>query len=160
MGSHIGAPSNRRNYHKLKGSGIKSTPDSFGKDMENLFKAYSEEVITGVIDETRETAMVGCDMLRESTFPSMTQGGSAHPMTRRQWKKYARSWDLLEDEGMNFYHVTIRNKRHYRLTHLLEYGHLTRNGTRTRAFEHIKPVDELTSARLLKNLPKIIGGDK
>ena len=34
------------------------------------------------------------------------------------------------------------------------------NCIKHRAFEHIKPVDELTSARLLKNLPKIIEGDK
>lgn len=158
MASHIGAPSNRKNYHRLKGSGIRSTPDSFGKDMENLFRSYAEETVNAIVDEVRDTAEVGTEMLKGSVYPAMSSGGTAKPMRRRQWKKYARSWDILEDAGLNYYHVVIRNKRHYRLTHLLEKGHLTRDGKRTRAFEHIKPVEELTTSRLLKNIPKIIEG--
>lgn len=156
MASHIGAPSNRINYHRLKGAGITTTPSNFGKDMENLFRAYTDEVVGAIIDEVSDTAEVGCEMLKGSTLPSMSEGGSAIPMKRRQWNRYARSWTVDRREGVDFFHATIRNRRHYRLTHLLEYGHATRNGKRTRAFEHIKPVDELCQARLLKNIPKII----
>lgn len=149
------APSRSRNYHELKGAS-KCNADNFFDEMKNIYGAYVEDVVNGIVNETRETAEVGCEMLQGATYPSMTSGGTAHPMKRRQWKRYARSWAVKEKEGINFYHATIHNKRHYRLTHLLEHGHLTRNGTRTRAFEHIAPVDELTTQRLLKNLPKII----
>ena len=156
MASHIGAPSNRRNYHKLKGAGITTTPDQFGKDMESLFKGYTDEVVEAIVEETRAIADEGVKRLREIRQPDASSNGSAKPMKRRQWRKYSNSWGVQERSGVNFYHATIRNYRHYRLTHLLEYGHATRKGTTTRAFTHIKPVDDYCIDRLKTNIPKII----
>lgn len=60
-----------------------------------------------------------------------------------------------------------RNKRNtwyvkdpqYRLTHLLENPHATRNGKRTRAFQHIKYGEELAKRRLPELIEKVIKGD-
>lgn len=156
MASHIGAPSNRINYHKLKGSGIKTTPDNFGKDMIELFKAYTDEVVDAIVDETKDTAETGVELLKNIRMPEASEGGSAMPMKRRTWNRYSSSWAVKTRSGVNFYHTTIHNRKHYRLTHLLEYGHKTRNGLNTRAFRHIEPIDIYCAERLEKNIPKII----
>ncbi len=38
---------------------------------------------------------------------------------------YARSWTVTKDKRKHTY--TVHNKKHYRLTHLLENGHAVRN---------------------------------
>ena len=58
---------------------------------------------------------------------------------QRQGKNYRKGWRAKKN-GKNGY--IIYNATNYQLTHLLEYGHATKNGGRTRAFPHIRPVEE------------------
>ena len=46
----------------------------------------------------------------------------------------------------------------YQLAHLLEYGHATRNGGRTGANEHIKPVEEWAVEEVQDQIMKAIEG--
>ena len=53
--------------------------------------------------------------------------------------KSAKSWANKKDGGA---YVIHSKAPHYRLAHLLEHGHKTRNGGRTRAFNYIAPVEK------------------
>lgn len=50
---------------------------------------------------------------------------------------YAESWTYKKVKGK----FVVHNKDHYRLTHLLEKSHALRDGGRSQARPHIKPVE-------------------
>ena len=70
---------------------------------------------------------------------------------------YAKGW-RVKKEGRT---ITVHNATEYRLTHLLENGHVIRNqyGTygRTRATPHIKPVEQWAQQEVEKTIKKEIG---
>lgn len=53
--------------------------------------------------------------------------------------KYGRGWRLKKNAKGSY---VIHNATGYQLTHLLENGHVLRNGGRSRAIPHIQPVEE------------------
>lgn len=69
---------------------------------------------------------------------------------------YAKSWSKTKRVGKQSVSVVVYNKDHYRLTHLLEHGHATRNGGRTRAFPHIKKVEEMVHQRFVDDVEDTI----
>ena len=67
--------------------------------------------------------------------------------------KYAKSWTVKRD-GNTF---TAYNKR-YMLTHLLENGHMNRNGTRTSGTAHIAPNEEKAVGDFTEKVTEILEG--
>ena len=72
---------------------------------------------------------------------------------------YARGWRLKRERGRNGINdVTIHNATEYRLTHLLENGHVIRNkkGTygRTSGIKHIKPVEEYFNSEVVEEIKR------
>ncbi len=54
---------------------------------------------------------------------------------------------------------TLHSKApHYRLAHLLEYGHATRSGGRTRSYPHWQPTEEYAQEEFEKRLKDNIEG--
>lgn len=67
----------------------------------------------------------------------------------RRKDNYAKGWTSSnEEEFATSTKSVVHNKKHYRLTHLLEKGHALANGERSRKFVHIKPAEEKAIEKL------------
>lgn len=130
--------------------------DEFAKQIVASFSEYTEDVEDAIRDKIKAIGDEGVDKLHNTLQPNASESGSATPMTRREWKKYASSWYNKEANGTHYSTSTIANKKHYQLTHLLEYGHDTRDGNHTRAFAHINPLAEELSKKLENDVKNII----
>lgn len=71
--------------------------------------------------------------------------------------KYRRGWTVKVFRENGEISVVVHN-RDYRLTHLLEHGHKTRNGGRSKAIPHIAPVEDWAEAEAMKAIEKAVKG--
>lgn len=90
---------------------------------------YDQEIADATKRITDEVAKEAVDDLKKSS-PKLT--GSY----RKGWRKKQSYADKRTKRN------TVYNKTDYQLTHLLEYGHASRNGGRVRAIQHIAPVEQ------------------
>lgn len=111
---------------------------NFGDVLNDLLTRYGDEARNAIQEEVVDIAKEASKKLKSA--------GSFNG------KKYRKGWTSKVDNKR----VTIRafayNKNHYQLTHLLEFGHAKQNGGRTRAFEHISPVNDWAQSELVKRI--------
>ena len=70
---------------------------------------------------------------------------------------YAKSWSTKnKTKTKDIYSKVAYNKAHYRLTHLLEFGHANRDGSRTRAIPHIRNTENKYKEKFVKELEEKI----
>lgn len=121
--------------------------DELGVEINTQLKNYSSKIQDGLNNLTDKTAKkVRLELKRRS--PKRTG-------------RYAKSWTITETENtFSTYRKTVHNKRHYRLTHLLEDGHKTKNGKMTRRQRHIAPVVEEIGKEFVDGVKKIIKNSK
>ena len=70
--------------------------------------------------------------------------------------KYAAGWKATVTQNTPTNKTTVIHNKQWYLTHLLENGHATRNGGRTRAFLHIKKNEEIANAAFEKRVKEAI----
>lgn len=97
--------------------------------VDDILNDYTDEVAEAVESSVEKTA---------DEVVSMLKGGSFGFNDR----KYSKGWTKKIVKHRLYSEAIVYNKPHYRLTHLLEFGHAKRNGGRTRAFPHIAPVND------------------
>jgi hypothetical protein len=66
--------------------------------------------------------------------------------------RYKKGWRIKKFKTK----YVVHNKTDYQLTHLLEYGHVLRNGKRSKTLVHIRPAEEDAVAEYLARLRQVI----
>ena len=118
------------------------TPETFAQALKNYLEIYVEDIGEDVEELSNEIGKEARDDLKKES-QGMFKGTG----------KYAKGWTVSKErKKSNYYSVKVWTKTDYQLTHLLEFGHATRNGGRTRAFPHIRPVEEKYKAKFEKDL--------
>lgn len=116
---------------------------NIAKELEDILKDYIDEV-GEKSDKVLKTAASDTAKDLRSTSPKRTGA-------------YASSWTVKTENGVGGTKTYIvHNKKYYRLTHLLENGHVIRNqkGTygRAPAHPHIKAAEDRAASKIVAQM--------
>ena len=126
------------------------TSADLSKELNQILNTYATEVREDVDLCCKDAAVKTVEKIKEYGSDIGGEG------------KYMKSWAIKEvapKHGVGTSTWVIHNKKHYRLTHLLEKGHVKRGGNgRVKAFPHIKPAELWVINELPKELKNKLGG--
>ena len=129
----------------------KINPLDFDKAIKGILEEYGEQVTEVMGDSIDSVSKEAVERLQNvQTFAENGNPTGA----------YSKSWEAEDIKtGRLSKKRVIHNKEHYRLTHLLEKGHVSRNGTgrtfgRVPAYPHIAPVNDYVREELPKEIER------
>ena len=112
--------------------------------VDEMLKVYGDDVFSIIgtaIKETCEDAVKELKAVKTFAPDGIATGA------------YSSDWVFEEIPAKRYTkRSVVHNEEHYRLSHLLEYGHAKQNGGRTRAFPHIAPVNDNMQANIIKKV--------
>ena len=127
----------------------KIKPIDLSAAVEEILKEYGNDVYNVVEDSVDEVTDEATNKLKAINHWAKDGSGA-----------YAGSWvnDTVRKTRVSTAKV-VHNEEHYRLTHLLEKGHVIRNGTgrtfgKTGKYPHIAPVNDWANEELPKRFRK------
>lgn len=133
---------------------IKVESNKVSSAVDDILNQYTADIHYGVREVTDEKAEKLKKLIKEGA-----------PVNKRKSKRrgtYKKSWTVkVEDDTFSVYVKKICSPKEYRLTHLLEKGHIAPRGRkRVEAQPHIKPAAEKIEAEYVKDIEKLVQTSK
>lgn len=126
---------------------VKVKPEQLDEAIRGQLETYNAEITKNINENLKEVA--------ETTAETLKKGGTYKERTG----KYTPDWSMTARKAVSVTQgeqYSVHNRKHYQLTHLLEKGHVTRNGKRTRAFEHILPAEQAAEKLAVEAVEKAV----
>lgn len=117
--------------------------DDLSREIMQQLEIYTNNVVDGISEVGEKVSKDGAKRLK-SGGPSRTG-------------KYVKGWAVkrVKTLGKPTEYI-LYNKTRYQISHLLEFGHATRSGGRTKPIPHIKPVEKDVVDAYLKGVEEVI----
>ena len=110
------------------------------EELQKAIMEYLEDYVEDIEEDVEDTTNTVVKEAKQELVQKSPKSGIARKT------KYYKGWAIKNGVKSrtvrNKYTRVIWNKTNYQLTHLLEFGHATRNGGRTQAQPHIRKVEE------------------
>lgn len=123
------------------------------EDLEKAVTEYLENYVEDIEEDVEDTTNTVVKEAKQELIQTSPRSGVARDT------KYYKGW-AIKNGGRTrkgkYYSKVIWNKTNYQLTHLLEFGHATRNGGRTTPQPHIRKVEEKYGTKFADLLEKKI----
>ena len=118
-------------------------PEDMSSEMRAILADYMSDMNEVVYDTIDDIAK---DMLKEIKLRSPRSTGD-----------YAKGWKIEKiDKTFNVKRI-LWNRTNYQIVHLLEHGHVGRDGGRVKAYPHIKPVEDKYEKKITEYFEKKLG---
>lgn len=123
------------------------------EELQKVLIEYLENYVEDINEDVEDTTNTIIKEAKQELVQTSPRSGIARKT------KYYKGW-AIKNGGRTrkgkYYSKVIWNKTNYQLTHLLEFGHATRNGGRTTPQPHIRPVEQKYGEKFADLLEKKI----